>query len=55
MDELGLIGMHEEPDYKTMTAEMVATSGITLFAERIDGVVKGTIGAGTTGGTDTGA
>lgn len=46
MDELGLIGMHEEPDYKTMTAEMVATSGITLFAERIDGVVKGTIGGG---------
>lgn len=49
MDELGLIGMHEEPDYKTMTAEMVATSGVTLFAERIDGVVVGTIGGGATG------
>lgn len=49
MDELGLIGMHEEPDYKTMTAEMVATSGVTLFAERIDGVVKGTIGGGASG------
>jgi len=36
--------MHEEPDYKTMTAEMTAASGITLFAERIDGVIKGTIG-----------
>lgn len=59
MDELGLIGMHEEPDYKTMTAEMVATSGITLFAERIDGVIKGTIGGGATGASledeDTGA
>lgn len=49
MDELGFIGMHEEPDYKTMTAEMVATSGVTLFAERIDGVVVGTIGEGATG------
>ncbi len=48
MDELGLIGMHEEPDYKTMTAEMTAASGITLFAERIDGVIKGTIGGGAT-------
>lgn len=55
MDELGLIGMHEEPDYKTMTAEMVATSGITLFAERIDGVVKGIIGGAASGELETGA
>lgn len=44
--------MHEEPDYKTMTAEMVATSGITLFAERIDGVVVGTIGGGVAGASE---
>lgn len=57
MDELGLIGMHEEPVYSNMTAEMVATSGITFFAERIDGVVVGTIGGGATGASleDTGA
>lgn len=43
-DELGYIGIHEIPDYKTMTAEDVVVSGIVLFAERIDGVVVGTIG-----------
>lgn len=43
-DELGYIGIHELPDYKTMTAEDVVVSGIVLFAERIDGVVVGTIG-----------
>ncbi|MFQ9515322.1 MAG: hypothetical protein ACLRZ9_05800 [Eubacterium sp.] len=49
-DELGLIGIHEQPDYKTMTAEDIVASGIVLFAERIDGIVVGTIG-----GTGTGA
>ena len=43
-DELGYIGIHELPDYRTMTAEDVVVSGIVLFAERIDGVVVGTIG-----------
>lgn len=43
-DELGYIGIHELPDYKTMTAEDVVVSGIVLFAERIDGIVVGTIG-----------
>ena len=43
-DELGYIGIHELPDYKTMTAEDVVVSGIVLFAERIDGVVVGQIG-----------
>lgn len=43
-DETGLIGIHEEADYSHMTAEDVVTSGLTLFAEYIDGVVVGTIG-----------
>ena len=43
-DELGYIGIHELPDYTNMTAMDVVTSGIVLFAERIDGVVVGTIG-----------
>lgn len=42
-DDTGLIGIHEEPDYKHMTAEDVVTSGLTLFAERIDGVVVASI------------
>lgn len=43
-DELGYIGIHEIPDYKTMTAEDIVVSGIVLFAERIDGIVVGKIG-----------
>lgn len=46
-DELGLIGIHEQPDYDNMTAKDTVVSGIVLFAERIDGVVVGTIGSGT--------
>lgn len=46
-DQTGLIGIHEEPDYTNMTASDTVISGIVLFAERIDGVVVGTIGAGT--------
>lgn len=45
-DATGLIGIHEEPDYTNMTASDTVLSGIKLFAERIDGVVVGTIGAG---------
>lgn len=46
-DETGLIGIHETPDYTNMTASDTVVSGIVLFAERIDGVVVGTIsGAG---------
>lgn len=47
-DELGYIGIHELPDYKTMTAEDVVVSGIVLFAERIDGIVVGEIGGSAT-------
>jgi len=43
-DETGLIGIHETPDYTNMTASDTVVSGIVLFAERIDGVVVGTIG-----------
>ena len=46
-DQLGLIGIHAAPDYTNMTASDTVVSGIVLFAERIDGVVVGTIsGAG---------
>lgn len=42
-DATGLIGIHESPDYNNMTASDTVVSGIVLFAERIDGVVVGTI------------
>jgi hypothetical protein len=45
-DQTGLIGIHEAPDYTNMTASDTVISGIVLFAERLDGVVVGTIGAG---------
>jgi len=48
-DETGFIGIHEEPDYKTMTAEDIVMSGLVLFAERIDGIVIGKIEATETG------
>lgn len=44
-DETGYIGIHEEPDYTNMTASDTVVNGMTLFAERIDGVVVGTISA----------
>ena len=45
-DETGFIGIHEFPDYTNMTASDTVVSGIKLMAERIDGVVVTTIGAG---------
>jgi hypothetical protein len=44
-DETGYIGIHEEPDYSNMTAADTVVNGIELFAERLDGVVVGTIAA----------
>lgn len=44
-DETGFIGIHEAPDYSNMTASDTVISGVKLMAERIDGVVVGTIGA----------
>lgn len=45
-DETGYIGIHEEADYTNMTASDTVVSGIELFAERIDGIVVGSIDAG---------
>lgn len=45
-DETGLIGIHESADYDNMTAKDTVVSGIVLFAERLDGVIVSTIGAG---------
>lgn len=42
-DATGLIGIHETPDYNNMTASDTVVSGLVLFAERIDGIVVGTI------------
>lgn len=44
-DESGLIGIHEEPDYTNMTASDTVISGLTVLAERLDGIVVATIGA----------
>lgn len=42
-DDTGFIGIHEAPDYTNMTASDTVISGVKLLAERIDGVVVGTI------------
>jgi hypothetical protein len=42
-DETGFIGIHDEPDYTNMTASDTVINGMTLFAERLDGVIVGTI------------
>lgn len=42
-DETGLIGIHHEANYERMQVETVLVSGLTLFAEKLDGIVKGTI------------
>lgn len=42
-DATGLIGIHEAPDYTNMTASDTVVSGLVLFAERLDGVVVGSI------------
>lgn len=45
-DETGYIGIHESPDYTNMTASDTVVNGMVFFAERIDGVINGAIGAG---------
>lgn len=47
-DSLGYIGIHEVPDYDNLTAKDTVMCGMVLFAERIDGIVKGTIGGSVT-------
>ena len=44
-DETGYVGIHEVPDYSNMTAADTVVSGIELFAERLDGIVVGSITA----------
>lgn len=44
-DATGLIGIHTGPTYDNLSAETVAASGVGLFAEKLDGVVVGTISA----------
>ncbi len=44
-DESGLIGIHEEPDYTNMTASSTVINGMSLFAERLDGVIVSTFAA----------
>ena len=41
--ETGFVGVHEEGNYTRMQEETVAICGITLFAERLDGVIVGEI------------
>lgn len=48
--ETGMIGIHEDGNYTRMQEETVAVSGVTLFAERLDGVLVGTITAASEGG-----
>lgn len=45
VDQTGLIGVHRDVDYTTMTTDTQMLCGAKLFAEMTDGVVKGEIGA----------
>lgn len=45
-DATGLVGIHTDPVYNNVTAETVALCGVGLFAEKLGGIVVGTIGAG---------
>lgn len=42
-DATGLIGVHETSDYTNLTVSDTVVSGVTLWAERIDGVIVATI------------
>ena len=44
-DETGYVGIHESPDYDHMTAKTTVCNGMELMAERLDGVIVGTISA----------
>lgn len=46
-DATGLVGIHTEAEYSNFTSETVAASGVGLFAEKLDGIVVGTISAAT--------
>lgn len=42
-DATGLIGIHTAATYNNLSAETVAASGVGLFAEKLDGIVVGSI------------
>lgn len=42
-DETGYIGIHTQAAYDNLTAEIIAASGVGLFAENLGGIVVGTI------------
>lgn len=42
-DATGLVGIHTGAVYNNLTAETVAACGVGLFAEKLDGIVVGTI------------
>ena len=42
-DATGLVGIHTGAVYNNLTAETVASCGVGLFAEKLDGIVVGTI------------
>ena len=42
-DATGLVGIHTGAIYNNLTAETVAASGVGLFAEKLDGIVVGSI------------
>ena len=46
-DATGLIGIHTGATYDNLSAETVAASGVGLFAEKLDGIVIGTINPAT--------
>lgn len=49
-DDTGYIGIHETPDYDNLTCKDTVVSGIELFAEKLDGVLVGTIEVATPAG-----
>ena len=42
-DETGYIGIHEVADYDNLTSKDVVVSGMELFAEKLDGIIVGTV------------
>ena len=44
-DDTGYIGIHEQADYTNMTAADTVVCGMRMLAEKLDGIVKATIGA----------
>ena len=42
-DDTGYIGIHEVADYDNLTCKDTVVSGMELFAEKLDGVIVGTV------------